>query len=130
MANSLEIRNPFLDYTVVDFAFSLPENFKIDKQHQKRIVKDAFRKELPQEIYYRSKKGFEVPLLKWFQTELKSKINDLWLEENFIKEQGIFNFNEIALLKHQLFSGTGNEIQARIWGLIVFQNWWLKHHQN
>lgn len=129
MANSLEIRNPFLDYTIVDFAFSLPGNFKIDKSGQKKIVKDAFRKILPTEIYHRGKKGFEVPMLKWFQTELKSKINDVWLNDKFIKEQNIFDPNEISLLKQQLFSTNSGEIQARIWALIVFQNWWMKYHQ-
>jgi len=130
MANSLEIRNPFLDYHVVDFAFSLPAEFKIDKQQQKKIAKDAFRKILPPEIYHRGKKGFEVPLMKWFQTELKSRINDVWLNDKFIKEQNVFDPNEISLLKQQLFSTNSGEIQARIWALIVFQNWWMKYHQH
>ena len=128
MANSLEIRNPFLDYKVVDFAFSLPSDYKIDGHQQKRIVKDAFRKILPPEIYHRGKKGFEVPLLKWFQTELRSKIENVWLDDKFIREQNVFDANEIYLLKQQLFSDDPGDIQARIWALIVFQNWWLKYH--
>ncbi|MEO5572579.1 MAG: asparagine synthase (glutamine-hydrolyzing), partial [Bacteroidia bacterium] len=91
MANSLEVRTPFLDYEVVDFAFALPSSYKIDKAVQKKIVKDAFKNLLPEDIYNRKKQGFEVPLLKWFRTELKSMITDDLLNDNFIREQNLFN---------------------------------------
>ncbi|MEO8149596.1 MAG: asparagine synthase (glutamine-hydrolyzing) [Bacteroidia bacterium] len=126
MANSLEVRTPFLDYELVDFAFTLPSEFKIDKTVQKKIVKDTFRNLLPEEIFNRGKQGFEVPLLKWFRTELKSMITDDLLSDAFIKEQNIFNLSEIQKLKTQLFSNNPGEIHARIWGLIVFQYWWRK----
>ncbi len=126
MANSLEVRTPFLDYEVVNFAFSLPSSFKIDKNFQKKIVKDTFRNLLPEEIYSRGKQGFEVPLLKWFRTELKSMITDDLLDDNFIIEQNLFDPVEIKKLKQQLFSTNPGEIHARIWGLIVFQYWWKK----
>ena len=129
MANSLEVRTPFLDFNVVNFAFSLPETFKIDKHQRKKIVKDAFREYLPEELYTRRKQGFEVPLLKWFQTELKSTIiNDL-LEDSFIEEQKIFNSYEIKKLKAKLFSSNPEDSVARIWALIVFQSWWKKLKQ-
>jgi asparagine synthase (glutamine-hydrolysing) len=127
MANSLEVRTPFLDYEVVDFAFSIPSAFKIDKNQQKKILKDAFRNILPEEIFQRKKQGFEVPLLKWFRTELKSMITDDLLSDNFIKEQNLFDPEEINKLKLQLFSNNPGEIHARIWGLIVFQFWWKKN---
>src|SRR5690606_4247736 len=76
MANSLEVRSPFLDYKVVDFAFSLPESFKIDRNLKKKIVQDAFRSMLPEELYNRPKKGFEIPLLGWFRKELWGMIQD------------------------------------------------------
>ena len=75
MANSLEIRTPFLDHKLVDFAFSLPSVYKINGSMRKKILKDTFKDLLPYELYNRPKKGFEVPLLNWFQTELKSKIS-------------------------------------------------------
>lgn len=127
MANSLEVRNPFLDFELVDFAFSLPSAFKIDKTFQKKILKDTFKNVLPAEILNRNKQGFEVPLLKWFRSELKSMITDDLLSDAFIKEQNIFNLNEIQKLRTQLFSKNPGEIHARIWGLIVFQNWWKKY---
>ncbi|MEO5570929.1 MAG: asparagine synthase-related protein, partial [Bacteroidia bacterium] len=77
--------------------------------------------------YNRKKQGFEVPLLKWFRTELKSMITDDLLNDNFIREQNLFNPEEIKKLKQQLFSKNPGEIHARIWGLIVFQYWWKKN---
>jgi len=118
---------PFLDHKIVDFAFALPANFKIDPYQQKKILKDAFQTYLPQELYNRKKQGFEVPLLKWFTSDLKSLITDDLLGEKFIKEQGIFNVEAITTLKAQLFSKNPNDAVARVWALIVFQHWWKKY---
>ena len=67
MANSLEVRSPFMDYRVVEFAVSLPSEFKVNTKGRKQIVQDAFRNILPKELYNRPKQGFEVPLLAWFR---------------------------------------------------------------
>jgi asparagine synthase (glutamine-hydrolysing) len=130
MANGLEVRNPFLDYEVVELAFSLPESYKIDRNMKKKIVQDAFREMLPSELYKRPKHGFEVPLLKWFQSELKSLITDDLLKDSFVEEQGIFNTEAVKQLKSQVFSNNPGDSVARIWGLIVFQYWWKKNVGN
>jgi asparagine synthase (glutamine-hydrolysing) len=110
MANSLEVRVPFLDHRVVNFAFSLP-----------------FKNDLPEEIFTRPKHGFEVPLLKWFRNELHQLIfNDL-LDDEFVSTQNIFDVNEIRKIKQQLLSDNPGDAQARIWGLLVFQYWWKKY---
>ena len=127
MANGLEVRVPFLDYEVVNFIFSLPDEFKINSTIRKRILQDTFKDLLPAQLYNRPKKGFEVPLLKWFRKEMKSLIMDDLLSKNTIEEQGIFNYNEIEKLKQQLFSSNPGDVHARIWGLIVFQWWWKKY---
>ena len=72
MANSLEVRVPFLDHELVNYIFSLPAHYKIDKNARKKILKDTFRGMLPEELYNRPKHGFEVPLLKWFRGDLKT----------------------------------------------------------
>ncbi len=126
MANGLEVRVPFLDYEVVNFLFSLPEDYKIDGQMGKKILQDSFKDTLPPELYNRPKKGFEVPLLKWLRSEMKSEIRDSLLSEKFIREQGIFEFSEIKKLKRRLFSLNPGDVHARIWGLVVFQSWWKK----
>jgi asparagine synthase (glutamine-hydrolysing) len=127
MANGLEVRVPFLDHRVVEFAFSLPEAYKITKGMKKRVLQDAFRNILPSELYQRPKHGFEVPLLKWFRGELRSLIDKDLLADSFIEEQGIFNIEEVRKLKRQLFSANPGDIHARIWGMIVFQWWYRKY---
>jgi asparagine synthase (glutamine-hydrolysing) len=127
MANSIEVRVPLLDYTVVDFAFSLPVDFKIKGGETKRILKDAFREDLPAELFTRSKHGFEVPLLKWLKTGLRSLVENDLLEKNFIIEQGIFNYTEIEKLKGRLFSSNPGDVHANVWSLVVFQYWYKKY---
>lgn len=127
MAHGLEVRVPFLDYRLVNFIFSLPDEYKITHSIRKRILQDAFRDVLPAELYNRPKQGFEVPLLKWFRKELKSLIMDDLLAEKYIREQGIFEYSEIENLKLQLVSSNPQDVHARIWALIVFQWWWRKY---
>lgn len=124
MANSLEIRSPFLDHHVVDFAFGLPSAYKINGSMKKRIVQDAFRKFLPGEIYNRPKKGFEIPLLGWFRKELWSLIDDDLLNDSFLGDQQIFDVGAIQNLKKQLLSSNPADSHALIWALLVFQHWW------
>jgi asparagine synthase (glutamine-hydrolysing) len=129
MANSLEVRTPFLDYTVIDFAFSLPAGFKIRVDGKKRIVRDAFRHLLPEELYSRGKQGFEVPLLKWFQTDLKSLITDDLLSEEFIRVQNLFNYENLVRMQKKLFSNNPGDTAERMWALVVFQYWWKKYYK-
>ena len=127
MANSVEVRSPFLDHHVVEFAFSLPSSYKIDGTGRKKIVKDAFRSLLPEEIYHRGKQGFEIPMLKWFREEMHSFIFDDLLNERFISEQGIFNYEVIRKMKKQLFTSEAGNIVEQLWILIVFQYWYKKY---
>jgi len=127
MANSLEVRSPFLDHTVVDFAFSLPTSYKIDRGMKKKIVQDTFRPYLPAELYNRPKHGFEIPLLDWFRKELKSKITDDLLNDRFVEEQGLFNVEEVRKLKQRLFSSNPGDAHATVWALMVFQHWWKRN---
>lgn len=127
MANSLEVRVPLLDHRIVDFAFSLPTSYKIDAQEKKKILKDAFRHELPAIIFDRPKHGFEVPLLKWFKGGLYTMIFDDLLDKKFVAEQNIFNVEKIEQLKKQLMSNSPGDATAQIWALIVFQKWWKKY---
>ncbi len=127
MAHSLEVRVPFLDHELVDWVFSLPVSYKIDGKGRKKILRDTFRKLLPEECYHRNKQGFEVPLLRWFQRELRSRISHDLLADQFIEDQGIFDPRQITLLKQQLFSSSPADAPARIWALMVFQHWWKKN---
>lgn len=127
MANSLEVRSPFLDSRVVDFAFGLPANFKIDQTLKKKIVQDAFRSYLPEELYNRPKQGFEIPLLEWFRNDLNDYIFSDLLRKDFVESQGIFSFSEIENLRQKLHSSNPGYVQATIWALVVFQHWYKKY---
>lgn len=127
MANSLEVRTPFLDYELVNFVFSLPSDFKVSKDGRKKILRDTYRDILPAELYTRGKQGFEVPLLKWFRKELKTMIFEDLLGEKFISEQNIFDVNEVNAIKKKFFSSSPGDTHARIWGLAVFQYWYKKY---
>ncbi len=127
MANALEVRCPFLDMEVVRYATSLPTSAKIDSKLRKKILQDTFRNVLPAELYNRPKRGFEIPLLQWLRTDLRSLIENDLLEDNFVREQGIFDVGEIQNMKKQLFSNNPQDIHARIWALVVFQYWWKKY---
>lgn len=127
MANSLEVRVPFLDHNLVNYVFSLPSEYKIQKGKKKMLLQDAFRSYLPEELYHRPKHGFEVPLLKWFRGELWELIDKKYLEKDFIIAQGLFSLNEIEVLKKSLHSNDPKDSVANVWALIVFQHWWLKY---
>ena len=127
MANSLEVRVPFLDHRVVEFAMHLPEDRKITSSMRKRIVQDAFRDLLPAELYRRPKHGFEVPLLKWLRTDLKTMITNDLLSPARIEAQGIFSPKAVESLLQQLFSSNPGDAHARVWALVVFQSWYKKY---
>ena len=127
MANSLEVRVPFMDHRIVNFAFNLPRAFKINENMKKKILQDAFYEELPEEIYNRPKHGFEVPLLSWFKNELKATICDDLLSKEFIENQGVFNVSAIEELKQKLFSSNPEDTPATVWAIVVFNTWWRKY---
>ncbi|MBW1863764.1 MAG: asparagine synthase (glutamine-hydrolyzing), partial [Deltaproteobacteria bacterium] len=91
MANSLEVRVPFLDHTFAEYAFRLRGNTKLRGRGGKYILMEAFKDLLPTSIHRRSKWGFEMPIGAWLKNELKFLIDE-YLSENSIKKQGFFDF--------------------------------------
>src|SRR5690606_27313676 len=102
-------------------------DFKINRKIKKKIVQDAFRDWLPHELYNRRKQGFEVPLLKWFQGSLRSRLEREVFDDEFIRYQGLFNPQAVADLKRKLFSGNPGDAPATVWALLVFQTWYRKY---
>jgi asparagine synthase (glutamine-hydrolysing) len=127
MANALEVRTPFLDFRIVEFGFSLPDHYKIDKNNRKKILKDTFRNELPKEIYRRGKHGFEVPLYKWFTGELSDYLNTTVFNQSLIEDQGILNWNSVAHIKEQLYSSNPKDSVYNTWALLSFQHWYKRY---
>ncbi len=130
MLCGLEIRNPFLDYRVVNYALNLDKREKLNKTEQKIILRKKFAHLLPKEVFTRKKKGFELPLWKWLNKELHEEIENKWLSKTFVETQGIFNYPEVERLKKNLFSNNPGDSAARVWALIVFQNWYIQNKKH
>lgn len=127
MANSLEVRCPFLDQEVVQFAFGLPASYKIGNRGTKLIVRDAFKKILPAELYNRPKKGFDIPLGSWLKNQLSYLLQGDLFSPQFIEHQGIFNLDAVSQLKKKFYSTNPGDTQETLWAIIVFQHWWKKN---
>jgi len=121
MANSLEIRVPYLDHTFVEYVAGLPTIYKLRGLTTKYILKKAVKDILPKEIVRRKKKGFGIPLSKWFNQELKDLLLS-YLNEERIKKAGIFHYPYIQRLLDGHFSHKQNN-RKQLWTLLVFEMW-------
>ncbi|KJS66626.1 MAG: hypothetical protein JL50_11330 [Peptococcaceae bacterium BICA1-7] len=90
MANSLESRVPFLDYRIVEFAFKLPSQMKLNGLTTKYIIKQSVAKYLPEKILNKRKMGFPTPIGKWFEGIHREWVKDIIFDTKF-KQRGIFN---------------------------------------
>ena len=127
MANSLEVRVPFLDHEVVQLAFNLPEKFKVDGMKRKIILKEAFADIIPEELISRPKHGFEVPLLEWFRKEMRGDLDDWVFDRERVEDQGIFQWDEIKKVREKLHSSDPGDVTIKIWSLFVFQKWYYTY---
>jgi asparagine synthase (glutamine-hydrolysing) len=80
MANSVELRVPLLDHKLMEFAASLPGNFKVRGLTTKYLAKKVLEKRVPQEILNRKKVGFPVPYSNWMRAELRGWVTDILLD--------------------------------------------------
>jgi asparagine synthase (glutamine-hydrolysing) len=120
-ANSLESRSPFLDYKFMEFAASLPADFKLRGYTTKYILKKTLERYLPKEILYRRKMGFGVPLTHWFKGELKNYTYEVLLGKD-AGRRGYFNREYVKQLLDEHTSG-GVDHTTRIWALLNFEMW-------
>jgi asparagine synthase (glutamine-hydrolysing) len=120
MANSLEARSPFLDHKVAESA-SMPLRYKLADQDGKRILKKAFSKEIPLSFLNRKKKGFGVPVGRWFSKELKGFVDDMLLDKESVK-RGIFSERYIKRLLSE-HRDKKRDHTHRIWALLSFEMW-------
>jgi len=127
MANSLEVRTPFLDHQLVEYVFSLPTSYKIDSSTRKKILKDTFRKDLPKIVFERKKHGFEVPLEKWFQNELSSYLKDKVFNNNPMVNEGLIDQTQLSKIEFSLNKGNSGDTVLNTWALITLDNWFRKN---
>ncbi|MBS1573221.1 MAG: asparagine synthase (glutamine-hydrolyzing) [Bacteroidetes bacterium] len=125
MASALEVRTPYLDYRLMEYSYNLPESLKIKNGTAKYLMKKLLERYLPNDLVYRRKWGFPAPIGKWLSGEL-SYLIDKWLDIQKIKQQGLFNEQEINRYIKEFRSGREFH-DKRLWSLIFFQMWYAKY---
>ena len=127
MAASLELRAPFLDTGVVEFAARLPWRLKMSLTKTKVLLKRALRGVVPDEILRRPKKGFGIPVAAWIRGPLRPLFEES-LSEKALQDGGIFDPAAVrALLQTHLQSRA--DLRKPLWTLLMFQLWQEKHAQ-
>jgi asparagine synthase (glutamine-hydrolysing) len=125
MAASLEVRVPFLNRAVVDFAASLPLELKLKRLTGKYLLKRAMADRLPPEILQRKKQGFAMPVAHWLAGELKELTMDM-LSPARLARQDLFEPAAVARLLSDHFERRRDN-RKLLWTLLVFQLWHSRH---
>ena len=121
MAVSLEVRAPFLDPRVAQFAAGLPLEYKLKGNKGKYVLKKAVEPLLPKAILQRPKKGFGIPIAEWLKSRLNPLMRDL-LAPDRLKNQGLFDENYVQKLIREHETGAASH-HKQLWTLLVFQLW-------
>lgn len=121
MAWSVEARSPFLDYRIIEFARSLPINYRYKDGVTKRIVRDILEEYIPREVFSQPKKGFSIPLGDWIRGELKKDIESS-LSDEFLNS--IPNL-DVAKFKKQLqyHMDSRYDYSFSIWKIFILYKW-------
>lgn len=121
MAASVELRPPFLDGALVEWAWALPSDLKIRRRRSKWILREVARDLLPRAIVDRPKDGFRVPLDDWFRGDLEETVRDALLsDDSFVA--GTLDGGRVRELIERHTSGTANE-GLRLWTLLSLEIW-------
>ncbi len=121
MANSLEVRVPFLDRHVVEFACTLPSRWKLRGLTTKYLVRRALATRLPRKVVRRPKKGFGIPVAEWIRGPLRPLIVDA-LDAARLSREGFFNGLAVRRLLDEHMAGAADH-RKPLWSLFVFQQW-------
>ena len=122
MAHSVEVRPPFLDHNLVEFAASLPGAMKIKNGRVKHVLKESVRGLLPDGILDRPKEGFLMPINHWLLENLKPYVMDT-LSETRLSRHGLFKRNAIKQILDAHYTGKEN-YGNRVWNILNLQLWW------
>ncbi|MFQ3575137.1 MAG: asparagine synthase (glutamine-hydrolyzing) [Cytophagales bacterium] len=120
MAKSIELRSPFMDHRLIEFAFTLPSEFKINKSVGKKIVRESFKDLLPVEVFNRPKKGFDVPLAVWFSNELKGFTHENSNSKYVLTCTDYLRPEKVKKLQQQVLSKNKGDSASLLWAVLVF----------
>ncbi|MBI2274132.1 MAG: asparagine synthase (glutamine-hydrolyzing) [Bacteroidetes bacterium] len=121
MAVSLETRVPLLDHRIVEFANSLPLNYKLNKGVTKWPLRQILYKHVPKSLVERPKMGFSVPLSDWLKGPLREWAEYLLSEEKIVS-QGVLNYSVIKKRWAEQLSGK-RDSKYLLWNVLIFQSW-------
>lgn len=119
MAHSLEVREPLMDHKLVEWLASLPSDLKLRGMEGKFIFKKAMEPYLPNDVLYRPKMGFAVPLARWFRGPLRERVKASLLGER-LADSGLFNPTYLKHLVTDHQAGV-KDYSASIWALLMFE---------
>lgn len=121
MAHSLEVRPPFLDPRIVDFAAGLPERFKVRRSQSKYVLRRLMRDKLPRSVVRRPKIGFDVPIHEWLRGVLRPLLLDT-LSQEAVSATGLFHWPAV---KQQISAHLERRANLgyHLWGLMVLLIW-------
>jgi asparagine synthase (glutamine-hydrolysing) len=126
MAVSLEVRVPMLDKELVELAFKVPQQLKIENGKTKAILKRIAARHVPRDCVYRPKEGFSIPMKHWLGDQFLS-IMEHYLEPRRISGGGLFRISTVENLKREHLAGRANHSHV-LWSLVLFEAWkdrWL-----
>ena len=124
MAVSLETRVPLLDKDVIEFAWTLPIEYKKQGESGKLVLRDVLYRYVPKEIMDRPKKGFSIPITQWLrEPELRGWAESL-IDRATLIQQGILNADEVWRIWNDFIENGNWRIQ--IWYILMFQSWMIK----
>lgn len=125
MANSLEVRAPFLDTDLVEFLAQVPVERKLHRLTPKYLLKRVLKSKLPPFIIDRPKKGFGIPVGQWLKRDLKPLALEMFARKK-IEEEGLFCYPYIEKLLDEHFQGRKDN-RKQLWTLLVFEMWLARY---
>jgi asparagine synthase (glutamine-hydrolysing) len=125
MAWSLELRVPYLDPRIVEFAFAIPFDFKMNSSGSKVIMRNAFADLIPPENLRAPKKGFNVPLGYWMRSRLDRYFDDL-MPRSYVEREGIFNYDCITRMREEHRRGR-HDNAYELFAILIFDAWYRKY---
>ena len=121
MAHSIEARVPLLDHKLIEFVQRLPAQIKLHDDRTKHLFKQAMRGILPAEIIDRPKQGFDVPINKWLNVELREMLDDV-LNDARTRQRGYFSSAAVDAIIREHRRGRRNN-SRHLWGLLTLELW-------
>lgn len=121
MANSLEVREPLLDHSIIELALNLESRYKLEKNNTKLPLKEVLGKYLDLNFLTKKKKGFSIPIETWLRGDLKDLV-EKHTSKKAIEKSGVFDFSVVEKIKTDFYHNNSSYIE--LWHVFIFQLWY------